>query len=163
MAEINSEALYIKCSRCRCKYINDVEHIGDDFGYNRLHQRNKTCVKCRVRRQGDVALSMPYTILQQKCGDVNVVDKVLAYHGNENKWKSRFAESLAIIADLKSHCLNTIRDMGREGEKGKLWVSYDLLYNNDCSTSIVIMISNEVQYELKWLMRSLLRNLKKLK
>ena len=162
MAEINSEALYIKCSRCRCKYINDVEHIGDDFGYNRLHQRNKTCVKCRVRRQGDVALSMPYTILQQKCGDVNVVDKVLAYHGNENKWKSRFAESLAIIDDLKSHCLNTIRYMGREGCKGGLWSSYDLLYNEDCSNDEQCRLANELSYERQWLMRSLLRNLKRL-
>ena len=38
---------YIKCSRCTCKYINDDEHIRKDFGYNRLNERCKCCVKCR--------------------------------------------------------------------------------------------------------------------
>ena len=38
---------YIKCSRCKCKYINDNEHIKHGFGYNRLEERYTTCVKCR--------------------------------------------------------------------------------------------------------------------
>ena len=38
---------YIRCSVCKCKYINDDSHIKDDFGYNRLGERYKTCVKCR--------------------------------------------------------------------------------------------------------------------
>ena len=37
------------CSRCKCKYINDNEHIKHDFGYTRLEERYKTCVKCRER------------------------------------------------------------------------------------------------------------------
>ena len=40
---------YIKCSKCKCKYINDDEHIKKDFGHNRLEERFKTCVKCRER------------------------------------------------------------------------------------------------------------------
>ena len=32
MAEQNGEDTYIKCSKCRCKYINDDEHIKADFG-----------------------------------------------------------------------------------------------------------------------------------
>ena len=39
---------YINCSRCRCKYINDDEHIDQDFGYSRLGERFKNCTKCRV-------------------------------------------------------------------------------------------------------------------
>ena len=48
MTEQSEADKYIKCSKCRCKYINDDEHIKKDFGYNRLEQRFKTCVKCRT-------------------------------------------------------------------------------------------------------------------
>ena len=49
MTERSEESKYIKCSKCWCKYINDDEHIKQDFGYNRLEERFKTCVKCRER------------------------------------------------------------------------------------------------------------------
>ena len=39
---------YIKCSRCHMKFINDDEHIKNDFGYNRLNERYKQCVRCRT-------------------------------------------------------------------------------------------------------------------
>ena len=41
---------YIKCSRCHMKLINDDEHIKNDFGYNRLNERYKQCVRCRTKR-----------------------------------------------------------------------------------------------------------------
>ena len=41
---------YIKCSRCHMKFINDDEHIKTDFGYNRLNERYKQCVKCRSQK-----------------------------------------------------------------------------------------------------------------
>ena len=41
---------YIKCSRCHMKFINDDEHIKTDFGYNRLNERYKQCVICRIQR-----------------------------------------------------------------------------------------------------------------
>jgi hypothetical protein len=49
MAEQGEVDKYVKCSKCRCKYINDDDHIKNDFGYNRLNERYKTCVTCRVR------------------------------------------------------------------------------------------------------------------
>ena len=49
MTEQGEVDKYIKCSKCRCKYINDDEHIKKDFGHNRLEERFKTCVKCRER------------------------------------------------------------------------------------------------------------------
>ena len=49
MTEPSEADKYIKCSKCRCKYINDTEHIKNDFGYNRLEERYKTCAKCRDR------------------------------------------------------------------------------------------------------------------
>ena len=49
MAEQSGSDKYIKCSRCKCKYINDDDNIKTDFGYNRLNVRFKTCVKCRTK------------------------------------------------------------------------------------------------------------------
>lgn len=51
MAEQDEADKYIKCSKCRCKYINDDYHIDIDFGYNKLNERFKTCVKCRERHK----------------------------------------------------------------------------------------------------------------
>ena len=42
---------YIQCSTCQCKHINDDDHIKKDFGYNRLEERYKPCIKCRERRK----------------------------------------------------------------------------------------------------------------
>ena len=49
MAEQSGSDKYIKCSRCKCKYINDYDNIKTNFGYNRLNLRFKTCVKCRTK------------------------------------------------------------------------------------------------------------------
>ena len=51
MTEQDSKDEYIKCSRCKCKYINDDNHNKTDFGYNRLNERYKTCVTCRERHK----------------------------------------------------------------------------------------------------------------
>ena len=55
MTEDNRIDKHIKCSRCNCKYMNDNEHIKHDFGYNRLEERYKTCVKCRENNTQDKA------------------------------------------------------------------------------------------------------------
>lgn len=49
MTETHGETTRIKCSKCKCQYINDDEHIKNDFGYSRLGKRYKTCAKCRAR------------------------------------------------------------------------------------------------------------------
>ena len=49
MTEEHNKDKYIICSGCKSKYINDEEHISNDFGYTRLEERCKTCVKCRAR------------------------------------------------------------------------------------------------------------------
>ena len=51
MAEQGEVDKYVKCSKCRCKYINDDDHIENDFGYNRLNERYKTCVTCREKHK----------------------------------------------------------------------------------------------------------------
>ena len=40
---------YIKCSNCKCKFIDNDEHIKNNFGYKRLGERFKCCFKCRER------------------------------------------------------------------------------------------------------------------
>ena len=47
MAEISNDDKYSKCSRCKMKYHNHDEHINKDFGFNRLNERFKTCMRCR--------------------------------------------------------------------------------------------------------------------
>ena len=47
MAGASRNDRYIKCARCKTQYINDDDHIQIDFGYNRLEERYKVCVKCR--------------------------------------------------------------------------------------------------------------------
>ena len=48
MTEENRDDKYIKCARCKCKFLNGEDNITKDFGYNRLNERFKTCVKCRA-------------------------------------------------------------------------------------------------------------------
>jgi len=42
----DSNDKHIVCSKCKMKYINDDDNIKTDFGYNRLNERYKKCVKC---------------------------------------------------------------------------------------------------------------------
>ena len=49
MTEENNHDTCIVCSNCKCKYINDEEHISTDFGYTRLEERYITCVKFRAK------------------------------------------------------------------------------------------------------------------
>ena len=58
MTEQSGDGKYIKCSKCKCKYINDDEHIKADFGYNRLNERFKTCTKCRTKTNKKVNLNI---------------------------------------------------------------------------------------------------------
>ena len=51
MTEEGKNDKCIVCSKCRSKYINDEEHINKDFGYTRLEERYKTCVRCRARNK----------------------------------------------------------------------------------------------------------------
>ena len=49
MTQNESNTVYLFCSGCSKKYINDEEHIKQDFGYNRLNIRYKSCVQCQAR------------------------------------------------------------------------------------------------------------------
>ena len=49
MTEESKTDKYMICSICKCKYINDEEHISTDFGYTSLEELYKTCVKCRAK------------------------------------------------------------------------------------------------------------------
>ena len=47
MTEQGNDNKYINCSRCKMKYHNTDDSIKQYFGYNRLDERYKICVKCR--------------------------------------------------------------------------------------------------------------------
>ena len=51
MAEQGNVEKYMNCSRCKMKYHNTNEHIQNDFGYNRLNERFKTCMTCRINKR----------------------------------------------------------------------------------------------------------------
>ena len=104
MAEQSNDK-YIKCSCCKCKFINDDEHIKADFGYNRLNERFKTCAKCREKGR---EYSRTYydknkdELNADKRADIKVSEYMKKYqeeHGDEintrrknNREKARTAE-----------------------------------------------------------------------
>ena len=51
MAEEIKDDNYIRCSKCRSKYISDEEHVREDFGYTRLEGIYNMCVRRRARHR----------------------------------------------------------------------------------------------------------------
>ena len=49
MSEHDNDDKHIKCVKCKCKYHNNDESIKDNFGFKRLGDRYKCCVKCIAR------------------------------------------------------------------------------------------------------------------
>ena len=49
MAQEENTPMYLHCSGCVKKYINDDEHVKQDFGYDRLGRRYKSCAQCHER------------------------------------------------------------------------------------------------------------------
>ena len=48
MTENNNDDKHIKCTTCKCMYHNNDESIKDNFGFNRLGETYKCCVKCGI-------------------------------------------------------------------------------------------------------------------
>ena len=53
MSEQSEQDKHIKCKVCKCKYMNDEEHIKQDFVYNRLGGQLESCVNRRDRTNKD--------------------------------------------------------------------------------------------------------------
>ena len=49
MAHEDNKPKYLYCSGLGKNYINDDEHVKQDFGYDRLGRRYKSCAQCRER------------------------------------------------------------------------------------------------------------------
>ena len=94
MTEEYAKDKYIKCSQCKCKYLNSDFHILKDFGYDRLNRRYKTCKKCRSKK--------PITTTK----DLNAVSDYIKSviidfkHGGVNYWKNIFTSQ--ILNELKT-------------------------------------------------------------
>ena len=78
---------YIKCSKCKCKYHNTDDSIKQYFGYNRLDERFKVCMKCRQYRmehQDNTNERASKLVACDKCGEY-VRYNYLAKHKTTNK------------------------------------------------------------------------------
>ena len=82
MTEQGMDNKYIKCSRCVRKIINDDDHIKNDFGYNRLEERFKTCVQCRDKKRNMDSYSL-YKEYYKENRDAILEQKKL--YGENNK------------------------------------------------------------------------------
>ena len=69
---------YIKCKGCKCKYINDDEHIKQAFGYNRLGEQLNSCIMCRHKnkkgkqKQNNKVLILMYIPCAQGADKINL-------------------------------------------------------------------------------------------
>ena len=111
---------YIKCNSCACKYINDDAHIVNDFGYNRLNERFKGCIKCRMRRKVYDDLHHEAKYQRRQTYNNNNRDKINAYNFGKIECKS--------CGDKV--CRNAIRQ--HERDKGCI----KSVTNNTCSDSV---------------------------
>ena len=83
------QAKMIKCSMCKCKYINDDEHVKVDFGYNRLNERFNTCVKCcdkmTAYKHSDKGIEWKQTkVICENCGET-ATKRIIASHKRQYK------------------------------------------------------------------------------
>ena len=79
---------YIQCSRCNCKYINDPEHIINDFGYTRLNERYKGCIKCRVKKNATYELHHEALYQYRQSYNTKNREKINAYNYEKIECKS---------------------------------------------------------------------------
>ena len=45
---------FIKCVRCKCKHLNDEEHVKLIFGYKNSGERYAKCLKCREKAKVNI-------------------------------------------------------------------------------------------------------------
>ena len=78
MTEQNRNDKYIKCARCKKKFINNDNDIKTNFGYNRLNEKYKTCIKCRTDNNSKTHC--------EKCG-IELNKSALSRHKKTNSCK----------------------------------------------------------------------------
>ncbi len=103
MAEESKEKKYITCTKCKCKYINDEEHISRDFGYTRLEERYKTCVKCRD--------------MVKTYNDNNKEKRKEHYKDNKEKYKEYYNNNKEHILQIHKNYRNNNVDKYKDYEK----------------------------------------------
>ena len=107
MTEEGKNDKYIICSKCRSKYINDEEHVNKDFGYTRLEERYKTCVRCRAINK------INYKTYQEKHPE-QIKDRYEAQKEEAKEYHKQYRETNADMLkeydrardQIKINCLN---------------------------------------------------------
>ena len=100
MTEQGKNDKYIKCSKCRCKYINDDEHIKADFGYSRLNGQYKTCITCRSKRK--TQRDQPHRKENDKTYYENNKEQILEY-GKQYYLKQKLLYVMCVVQTLHDH------------------------------------------------------------
>ena len=90
MSEKTETDKFVKCSKCKCKYINDDdEHIKHDLGYNKLNERFKCFVKCRDKgvtySQSAKAVEWKQTSVVCENGGETATKRTIANHKSQCK------------------------------------------------------------------------------
>jgi hypothetical protein len=101
MTEQDSKDKYIKCSRCKCKYINDYYHLQNDFGHNRLGARFKTCKTCRETHK-----QYNHTYRENHQEDIKEYkeshkDEIKEYHKQYKKDNREYYNNLTKLSKIK--------------------------------------------------------------
>ena len=107
MMALNKETpTYLFCSGCSMKYINDEEHIKQDFGYNRLNIRYKSCIQCQARylkyRESHKEERRDYSLIYYQDNKDIISENGRIYRDN-NKDKEKEKTKCNVCGSIVSH------------------------------------------------------------
>ena len=78
----------LTCTNCRKAYINNEENIKENFGYNRLGLRYKTCIICRNKR----AEKRPVRVILSENSTDRMFTIKYRVEGNNEKMRVRYSD-----------------------------------------------------------------------
>jgi len=121
MAEQSGNDNYIKRTHCKCKYINDDEHIKTDFGYNILNERYKTCANCRVKQRAYVEANRERINENKRRTDKQRIEQLQGQADDKNMCCGRCRK----LKPLESFMVNKFQcktcDVCRKRDEHRVW------------------------------------------
>ena len=135
MTEQGGEQKYIKCSKCKCWYLNSSFNLLKDFGYDRLDRLYKTCKKCRSKKNVNNYNSESLQNLElQKMGiPENVVDQIMGFHGEiYGMFPNEVIDSKCLnFEEIKKYIRNNNWKLKLEtsGGRGGSWGTHYIIIN----------------------------------
>ena len=121
MTEQNGSDKHIKCSNCKCKFINDDEHIETDFGYNRLNERYKTCVRCRAKQRAYAEANKESINEKNRQRDKEKINRLKQLEVDNNKCCGRCRKLKPIEAFMVNKFQCKTCDVCRRRDEHRVW------------------------------------------